>query len=166
MIGPAFVKFAVTKAQEVGLNITEEDIIQTTKIVDFMDRNPPLIYENMRLTDILKLFSENNNLYYPVISKDKKIQGIITVEGIKQTILHMDMGGLLLAHDLMEPVITRVAPAATAAEVREILNRYNIEYLPVVDGKEEVVGFIERKNLNKFISTKIIELQKKADSLE
>jgi len=166
IIGPAFVKLAVTKAQEVGLNITEEDIIQTTKIVDFMDKNPPLIYENMRLTDILRLFSENDNHYYPVINKDKKIQGTITVEGIKQTILHMDMGGLLLAHDLMEPVITKVAPTTTTAEVRETLSRYNIEYLPVVDGKGEVVGSIERKNLNKFISTKIIELQKKADSLE
>ncbi|MFC1709784.1 cation:proton antiporter [Candidatus Omnitrophota bacterium] len=165
MIGPAFVKFAVTKAEEVGLNITEEDIIQTTKIADFMEMNPPLIYENMRLAEILKLFSENNNFYYPVINKDKKIQGIITVEGIKQTILHMDMGGLLLAHDLMESVITRVVPTATTAEAFETLNRYNIEYLPVVDEKEEVAGFIERKNLNKFISTKIIELQKKADSL-
>ncbi len=166
LIGPPCTKIAVTKAGEVGLNITEEDIIQQSKAQDFMDKNPPLIYENMQLADILRIFSENDNLNYPVINKNKGLKGIITVEGIKQTILDMDVGSIILAHDLMEPVVTKITSTTTTAETKEILDRYNIEYLPVVDGEDKVAGFIERRNLNKFISTKIIELQKKADSLE
>lgn len=165
ILGPPFIKFAVTKAGEVGLNITEEDIMQQSKAKDFMDKNPPLIYENMQLQNILEIFSENDNLYYPVINKDKILRGIITVESIKQTFLETDIGGLILANDLMESVIAKTSAETPMSEVMKILNKYDIEYLPVVDEKNKITGFIERKKLNKFISTKIIELQKQADSL-
>jgi len=62
ILGPPFTKFAVTKAGEVGLNITEEEIVHQSRAEDLMDKNPPLIYENMQLHDILEIFSENDNL--------------------------------------------------------------------------------------------------------
>ncbi len=165
IIGPPLVKVAVTKAGEIGLNITEEDIIKEGKAKDFMDKNPPLICENMKLSDIIKMFSESDNLYYPVVNEDKKMRGIITVEGIRQTILDTDVGDLILAHDFMEPVIVKIFPDTPIFEVKEILHKYNIEYLPVTDKEDKIKGFIESKKLDRVISTKIIELQKQADSL-
>ncbi|MFH1655397.1 MAG: cation:proton antiporter [Candidatus Omnitrophota bacterium] len=165
MVGPAFVKLAVTKAGEVGLNITEEDVVQQSRVRDFMDKNPPLIYENMRLDDILRIFSENDNLNYPVVNKEKKLKGIITVEGIKQMVLQMDLSGLILAHDLMEPVIAKTSSSVSASEARELLDRYHIEYLPVVKEDDKLEGFIEKKKFNIVIYTKVLELQKQADSL-
>ena len=41
ILGPPFVKLAVTKAGEVGLGITEEDLIRSYKVTDVMDPNPP-----------------------------------------------------------------------------------------------------------------------------
>ncbi len=166
IFGPPFTKFAVTKAGEVNLNITEEDIIQKSTVRDMMDENPPLIYENMKLGDILKIFSESDYLYYPAVDKDKHLRGIITVEGIKQAFLETDIGGLILAHDLMEPVLVKTFAEVPISEVRETLSKYDIEYLPVTDKSNKIEGFIERKKLNKFISTKILELQEQADSLE
>ncbi|NQU18894.1 cation:proton antiporter [bacterium] len=165
LIGPPFTKFALTKAGEAGLNITEEDIIQKSTAKELMDKNPPLIYESMELKDILRIFSDNDNLYYPVINKAGQLRGIVTVEGIKQSFLQMDISGLILAHDLMEPVIAKATVEAPISEVNELLDRYNIEYLPIVGQDDKLEGFIERKKLNKFISTKIIELHKQADSL-
>ncbi len=166
ILGPLFTEFALKRSGEVGLNITEEDIIQKTKAKDAMDKNPPLIYENIQLEDILKIFSESDNLYYPVVNKNKKLCGIITIEGIRQTFLETDIGGLILAYDLMEPVIATASTQTFLSEVKEILNRHNIEYLPIVDENKKIEGFIETKNLNKWISTKIIGLQKQADSLD
>lgn len=48
-------------------------------------------------------------------------------------------------------------------ELRPVPIYQNRPYLPTYVLTE---GFIERKKLNKFISTKIIELQKQADSLD
>jgi len=166
IIGPTLVRIAVIKAGEAGLNITEEDIIQRSSAKDFMDKYPPLIYEDMKLKDILRIFSENDNLYYPVVNSKKKLRGIITVEGIKQAILELDISELILSHDFMEPIIASVSSGTPMSEVKEILNKYNIDYLPVVHENDIIEGFIERKQLNKFISTKMIELQKRVDSFE
>ena len=166
LIGPPLTRFSVIKAKEAGLNITEEEIIEKTKAKEAMDSKPPLIYENMKLNDILKIFSENDSLYYPVIDKQKKLLGIITVEGIRQTFLETDISGLILANDLMELVSAKINGEASISDVRKTLNRYGIEYLPVVDKDNKIQGFLESKKLNKFISTKIIELQRQADELE
>ena len=166
IIGPTFVKMAVIRAGEAGLNVTEEDLIYTTKVSDFMDKKPPLIYENMRLGEILKIFSEDGSLCYPVVSRDDKLKGVITVDGIKQTFLETDIGELILADDLRQPVIARISSDASAADAKEILNRYDIDYLPVVGKDDRLEGFVEKKRFNKYLSTKIIELQKQADSLE
>ena len=77
----------------------------------------------------------------------------------------MDMGGLFLAYDLMDPVLITISSSASASEARELLRRYNIDYLPVVSEDNRLEGFIERKKFNRFLSTKIIQLQKQADSL-
>ena len=166
LIGPSLTKYAVVKAGEAGLNITEDDIIEQSRASDVMDKNPPLIYENAQLRSILEIFSEHDNLYYPVVNKKGKLCGIVTVEGIRQMILEADTGGLILANDLMEPVLAKVEPAAPVSEVNEIFNRYNIEYIPVVDATDKLQGFIERKMLNKYVSTKMIELQRHLDTLE
>jgi len=76
------------------------------------------------------------------------------------------LSDLLLAVDLMEPYVSSVTYDSPLSLVKESLNRYNIEYLAVVSKENTIEGFIEARTLNKIISTKIIELQRKADSLE
>lgn len=165
LVGPTLVKLAVTRAGEAGLNITEEEIIQYSRVEEFMDKKSPTIHENMHLTALLKLFSESDNLYYPVTNENRELKGIITVENLRKTFLDMDLNELLLAVDIMEPVIATTSSKSTVAEARAILHRYNIDYLPVVDENDVLEGFIERQKLNRFVTTQIIEVQKKADSL-
>jgi NhaP-type Na+/H+ or K+/H+ antiporter len=163
--GPLFTKVAIIKAGEAGLNITEEDLVQQTKAEDVMDKNPPIIYENISLLEILRIFSQNANLYYPVVDKERALCGIITVDNIKQTVMDADASALILAHDLMEPAVAKIGPEAPMQEAKELMDRYGLEYLPVVTQENKIKGFIERKLLNKFVSTKIMELRRKADSL-
>lgn len=165
IIGPPFTKIAITKAGEVGLNITEEDLIQKTKVEDIMDKNPPIISEKMTLIDILKVFSDDANLYYPVINDNKDLCGIITVDNIKQTVMDADVSGLILAHDLMQPVLAKAKTETSMPEAKELMDRYGLEYLPIVSDDNKIRGFIEKRMFDKFVSTKILELQQKADSL-
>ena len=165
IIGPLAMRIAITGAGEAGLNITEEDIIRESKAKDIMDTTIPLIHENMSLAQILKTFSETDNLYYPVVNKGKKLLGVITVDNIKNSLMTSGLHSFLLAYDLMEPVIAKAAPSLPMKEVQEILSRYNLEYLPVVSSKDKVIGFLERRQISRKISTKLIELQKQAEAL-
>jgi Kef-type K+ transport system membrane component KefB/predicted transcriptional regulator len=165
IVGPLAMRIAITGAGEAGLNITEEDIIRESKVKDIMDINVPLIYEHMPLVQILKTFSETDNLYYPVVDKNQKLLGVITVDHIKNSLMTSGLHSFIIAYDLMEPVIAKVSPDLPMTEALEILNRYNIEYLPVVSGKDKVTGFLERRQIARKIFTKLIELQKKAEAL-
>jgi Kef-type K+ transport system membrane component KefB/CBS domain-containing protein len=165
IISPLGIRIAITKAGEAGLNITEEDIIRESKAGNIMDTTIPLIYENMSLAQILKTFSETDNLYYPVVDGKKKLLGVITVDNIKNSLMTSGLDSFLLAHDLMEPVIAKASYNLPMVEVQEILSRYNLEYLPVVSAKNEVLGFLERRQISRKISTKLIELQKQVESL-
>jgi Kef-type K+ transport system membrane component KefB/predicted transcriptional regulator len=162
LIGPACVKIAVKKGGEIGLNITEDDLIASSTVRDFMDPKPPVIFENMKMNEILVLFKNTPNLYYPVVSATRRILGLITVAHIKETFLESDLDTILLAYDIMEPVRTTVRPTTSIREVKQILQSNFVESLPVVDENEILVGFIESNLIDKIISTKMIELRKKA----
>ncbi len=165
IIGPLAIRIAITGAGEAGLNITEEDIIRESKAKDIMDATIPLIFENMSLTEILKIFGQTDNLYYPVVNENKKLLGVITVDHIKNSLMTSGLDTFLLAYDLMEPVIAKTSPDLPMIEVQEILNRYNLEYLPVISAENKVLGFLEKRQISRKISTRLIELQKQAESL-
>ncbi|MFH1414349.1 MAG: cation:proton antiporter [Candidatus Omnitrophota bacterium] len=164
LIGPYFVKIAVTRAGEVGINITEEDFINKTQTKEIMEKSLPLIYENDSLDKVLSTFTETPNLYYPVVDKDKKLTGIIGVDSIKNTLAEKELIGLALAADLQEPVVAKINENSMLSEAKNVLNKYNIEYLPVVTEADKVVGFIERRILAKAVSAKMMELQKQVES--
>lgn len=165
IIGPPFTKWAVTKAGEVGLNITEEDIIRSTRAGDVMDKDVPVIYEDVSLSEILRVFGESANLYYPVVDADKHLLGIITIDNLKDTFAASGLQSFLLAHDLMEPAVAVTTPETPMSEVKEVIDSYNLEYLPVVTKENRVLGLLESRRIKRFISRKILELQRQAESL-
>ena len=165
IIGPVFVKVAVKKAGEIGLNITEDDIVKTNKISDLLKDKRVVIGETMKIGEILKLFSESDNLNYPVTNKNDELVGIISVEHIKAVLDKMELSELLLAHDIMEPVITTSVSNITIFEAREQMKHNNLDYMPVVDDKK-VIGLVENRNINRYVSFKLLELQQKVNELD
>ncbi len=162
MAGPYFVKMAVTKAGEAGLNITEEDLIRRSKAEDIMEKNPPLVYQHMSLSKILEMFCNNPNLSFPVVNEEKQIKGIISVDNIKNTFMLTGLNEFLLAYDLMDPVIEVAKPNSPMTEVKDSLEKNRLECMPVVSDDDRVIGFIEAKEIKRLISRKIAELKEKA----
>ncbi|MDD5618452.1 MAG: cation:proton antiporter [Candidatus Omnitrophica bacterium] len=165
IIGPPSVKYAVVKAGEVGLNITEEDFIYKTRIKEVMDKNPPLLHENTPLERILELFSETNNFYYPVVDSEKRLTGIVSIDNLRNAVRDPDLKGFILAADLKEPVKITVSSDETLSKAKEMLNKYNLEYIPIVSQADKLEGFLEIRMLERLIEKKILELQRQADAL-
>jgi len=166
LTGPTFVKMAVTKAGEAGLNVTEEDLIKQSKVRDVMDKNPPIIYDHMCLNKILEIFSNHDNLYYPVVNEDKYLMGIISIDHLKKTFMLSGLNEVLLAYDLMEPVIAVTYPDTPMTEARDEMARNHVECVPVVSKDNKLLGFIESRSIQRLISKKIAELERKSMDLE
>ncbi len=166
LLGPPSVKYAVAKAGEIGLNVTQNDVLRRTNISEVMDKEPPLIYASMHLGEILDIFSNSHYHNYPVVDKDKKVVGVISTESIRQSLPNIEAGNLICAYDIMEPVTKmKIDPDFSLSEADELFDKYNLDYLPVADRHSRIVGFLEKRMINKFVSSKLIEAEQKITSL-
>ncbi|MDP8265384.1 MAG: cation:proton antiporter [Candidatus Aceula meridiana] len=166
LIGPPCVKYAIVKSGEAGLNITEEDLIHKTKLTDLIDKKFPLIEKNTTLGRILEIFENNPYFYYPVVDDDKKLQGIISIDTIRQAFMFTDISSFLLAVDIMEPARKKILLSAPAEEVKQFFDLYHLDFVPVVDETDKVIGCIEARMFYQFISKKMLEAEQKVFSLE
>lgn len=166
LLGPPFVKLAVTKAGEVGLGITEEDLIGSYTVSDVMDSNPPVIrlYDSMaRILDVIS--SADAYLYFPVINDTGEFQGAIGLEDLKPILGEQaSVGKLLIAYDLMADCDERVTPKTPLQEAITRMRKTRLEFLPVLESIEtnKFAGLLERRALDKVIATEMLRRKQAA----
>ncbi len=166
LLGPPCVKYAIVKAQEAGLNITAEDVLRKTTVSQIIDKNPPYIYENIPLKGILAIFSQSSYHTYPVVDNEKKLKGVITLESIRRSFTYNEAGSLVIAHDIMEPAVNqKISVHSSLLEAEEIIDKYSVNYVPIVDDKTTLLGFAEKEAIDKFVSAKLIEAEEKVASM-
>jgi len=167
IFGPMLVKLGVKKAGEVGMNVTEEDLIKTYKVADVMDTSPTSIPQDMPLPQILEVFSTSDSLYYPVIDAQSRIKGVITIADIKEMFASRDVAAWLLACDVAEPVLDKTTPNTPLEEAFDQMRRYDIESIPVVadDSSNQLVGVLDYRKVNRKISAEVLHRQKTADGI-
>ena len=167
IIGPVLVKTGVTRAGEVGMNITEEDLIRLHSVSDVMDNQAPAIPAGMGLGEVISIVSSTDSFYYPVVSTENEFVGAITLHGIRNTFATQELHDWLIALDIMEPVMANLTPQMPLAEALEKARRHDVEYLPVVSSEETAVfvGVLNCPAVHRFLSAEVLSRQEKADSM-
>jgi len=167
IIGPIGVKIGATKSGEVGLNVTEEDLIKKYNVNDVMETDVPIIAEGTSLSELLKTVSSTEHLYYCVIDNDKKVTGAITLEGIRNTFATQELSDWLVALDITEPIVDIVTPDTVLSDAIELMKRDRIEYMPVVTSKQsrEYAGVLDLRAMHRHLSAEILSKQREADSM-
>ncbi len=167
IFGPMFVKLGVKKAGEVGLNITEDDLIKTYNVRDVMDTKAPVITTGTSLSEVIKVVSTTDRFYYPVIDSDKKLIGAITLDGIRSTFTTQELNDWLVALDIMEPVIAKVTPDVALSEAFDKSRRLDTEHIPVTASSEddEFVGLLNCRAVRRSLSAEVLSRQQKADKI-
>jgi len=167
ILGPMLVKVGVEKAGEIGMNVTEEDLIKMYTVKDVMDTKPTSIAQDLPLHQILEVFGTSESVYYPVIDGQSRIIGIITIADIKEMFANQDVAGWLLACDVAEPVLDKTTPNKPLEEAMERMKRYDLENMPVVASDEcnELVGVLDYRIVNRKISAEVLHRRKMADEM-
>lgn len=165
ILGPMCVKIGVKKAGEVGLNVTEEDLIKAYSVSDVFDDKPVSITEDLLLQEILEIFSTTDFVYYPVVDAKSRIIGIITIAGIKDLFANQNVAGWLLACDVAEPVQDKVTSDKPLEETFELMRHYDLEHLPVVAAEDDdrLVGVLDYRKANRKISAEVLRRREAAD---
>ena len=174
LVGPVFVKIGVTKAGEVGLNVTVDDIKKNSRVTDVMwgkekicnYDSPAIVSETESLFTILNSFSRNQNLNYAVKNSQGKLVGIISLEHLKEVMQIGDFAESMLAMDVMDPAKITVKPSTTLPDAYALFEEYDIDAMPIVDTDGEAVGILEKATVDHYLHTRIIELNRKLDELD
>jgi len=167
IIGPIGTRFAVARAGEIGVNITEDDLIEAYSVADVMDTKSPVITADMPLNKVLRIVSTTGNFYYPVVDKDKELAGVVTLDGIRNTFATQELNDWLVALDIAESIVAVVTPDMALSEALERTRRLGVEYLPVVasDKDSTFVGVFDCRLVRRSLSAEVLSRQQKADSI-
>jgi len=167
ILGPMAVKLGVKKAGEVGMNVTEEDLAKTYKVADMMDKKVPQIPAGTSLSELIKIMGDTDSSFYPLIDKNEKLIGAVTLEGIRNTFTTRELTDWLVALDIVEPIVAEITPEITLSEAFEKMRRYNIDYIPVVSSPEErkFLGVLGTRSAHRQLSAEVLAKQKEVDSM-
>lgn len=167
IIGPFGVKYGAGKAGEVGLNITEEDLMKTYKAVDVLNRNIPAIPAGMPLRNIIEVVGSTESYFYSVVDNNDSLIGSITLNGIRRTLATQELHDWLVALDIMEPITEKVNGDIPLPQALEKMQTYDLEYLPVVqpDDHGRFIGVLNANAVRRKLAAEVIAKQQEADSM-
>jgi len=167
MIGPLGVKFGARKAGELGLNITEDDLIKTYTVADIMDTAVPVIDAGTPLSEMIKVVGSTDSPCYPVIDYDNKLAGLVTLNGIRNTFATQELNEWLIALDIAEPVSESLNPNMSLSDALVEAKKLDTEFLPVTasDDANKYLGILDVRAVYRRVSTEVLAKQKEADSM-
>jgi Kef-type K+ transport system membrane component KefB/predicted transcriptional regulator len=167
MIGPLGVKFGAKKAGELGLNVTEQDLIRIYTVADIMDTTVPVMDAGMTLSEMIRVVGSTDSPCYPVVDMDNKLTGLVTLNGIRNTFATQELNEWLIALDIVEPVSDSLRPDVPLSEALDEVKRLDAEFLPVtaVDDGEKYLGVLDVRAVYRRLSAEVLAKQKEADRM-
>lgn len=174
LLGPICVKHGVSKAGEVGLNVTVDDIRKTAKVKDVMWGNDyvcsyeslAVVSETARLDSVLDLFSRQYNLNYVVKGEDGKLIGVIALEHLKEVMQIGEFAYSMLAMDVMDKPVITCKPDELLPNVYVMFDDFDVEAIPIVDDEGKPMGIIEHQTADHYLHSRVLELNRTLEKLD
>ncbi|MFC1490082.1 cation:proton antiporter [Candidatus Latescibacterota bacterium] len=159
--GPALVKLAVKLAKETGRNVTEEDVIDSMVVENAMDKDVIHIPENMKLTDVVQIFTENDSLFYPVVDMNGALIGTLSLSGLKTLLADQESWKWLIVSDILEPLEEKTTPSVPLRIILNHMHKLKIDQVPVVDEKDNniPIGMLDISKINKRVGKRLITMR-------
>lgn len=167
MIGPIGVKYGGGKAGELGLNVTEDDLIKSYKVRHVMGADVPVIAAGASLKDVLSTVGSTAHPCYCVVDDHRKVIGAVTLEDIRNVFVAGELNEWLVALDIAEPIAETVTPDTVLSEAVELMEHDKIEYIPVVVSQQsrEYAGVLDSRAMHRHLSAEVLSKQREADSM-
>lgn len=144
---------AIALAREGGIGIIHrfmtigdqvDEVLRVKRSESVMIEQPYTIKDDMKVHDAKKMMREYGVSGLLVETEDRTLDGIITNRDI---IFEKNMERKVA--ELMTKNVITAKYGTTMEQAKEILHKYRIEKLPVVDDKKRIVGLITSKDIMK-----------------
>ena len=115
------------------------------KIKSLMIVNPVTVTENTSIQNAIELMKEKGFRHLPVVSKEMKLKGFITLSDLKQGLIPAMVGDLTLSDLMITDPIT-VVPDDDLETAARLIYEHKISGMPVVVN-DKLVGIITESDI-------------------
>lgn len=167
LVGPIGVKYAVTKAKEVGLNVTDQDILLQHCVADVVTNEYVAIDQRANLQTVIEIFGDNDNFNFPVLNDENEFEGIITIDNLKDTLSDREgLGMFIIASDLIDDNYIEVSTSETLFDVSVKMETEGFSFVVVNDKDSKFVNILDKREIQSFIKRKTLTSSNRADRLD
>lgn len=161
LIGPPAVKVAAKLADEIGKDVTAEDVIQSWKVKDIMTKEIEPIQDKALLKQVMHSFSQTENLYHPIINSKDQVVGILTFNELRNIMLDPESWNWLVASDVASPAKEFVYENDPLEKAIKLFSQLGAEYLPVLTDSESkhFAGSADYKHIQQRINQHIVSMK-------
>ncbi len=147
---------------EAGKNI---DILRTHKITNLIMDTIPVIYEYTPFDQILNIFMQSHYTTLPVLDKEQRVTGTISLRDLRPVLFERDVAPLLLATDIMSENIFVLEKDNTLEEALQKMEIDDRDLLPVVESTESMryLGMVSREDIWRLYSKESLLLTDSRD---
>jgi IMP dehydrogenase len=144
---------AISMAQEGGIGVIHKNMSIADQVIEVhkvkraengMIINPITINHNATVNEALALMKEYHIGGIPVVNRNNKLKGIVTNRDLR---FERELSRPI--KDIMTKKVITIPEFSNFAEAADILQRYKVEKLPVVDNENHVIGLITYKDILK-----------------
>ena len=121
------------------------------KVKDVIEPNIHFLYEEDTILHASKLMKEEKIRNLPIIDKNKKLVGLITLREIIETIFHSPDQISVRSAMLKQEQVTCVKLDDDLTHAIEIMMTNKFGCLPVIDNNGNLIGIISEANLLKVL---------------
>lgn len=169
ILGPICVRYGVTKAGEVGLDVSAEDIMKKAKVADVKVAGKKICHKDSytivndvdMIGQIIASFQKHENTNYCVRGSDGKLCGLISLEHLKEAMQIGEMGEFMLAMDVMEKPLMTCSPEMPLPDAYKLFEDYDTEAICIVNENNEPVGILEKYTVDHYLHNELLELNHK-----
>lgn len=159
LIGPPFVKFAVTRAKENNRRITEEDALAQMELKEVMTVDMPVLSEATSLEEAIELFGNSSSDALPVVDQDGRVEGYFTLDSFRDVLPERDTWNWLLVSDtqaLRKPV--SVSTNSSVTDAYRLMLDSELDSLVVLDADNPdiLAGIIELRKLRGAVRRRLL----------
>lgn len=124
-------------------------VLQDLKVKDVMKKDPIVIREDMKFTDILHFIPKTKHNSFPVVNRDNQLVGVLRFEEIREFVFEEGLEEIVVAKEICDTHPEAVIPTNSLADAIEKIGFRNIELLPVIDSKDShnLLGIITRRDI-------------------
>lgn len=139
----------------------EKYFIQKLSISELIEKDFLKISPEIPIGKLVKEILKTNRNIFPVVDKNGKLLGVITLNDIRSLLLNSEVYNLLLAYEIMDKNFHSIDISSDINDVLDIFERDDVWNVAVTENGK-YIGFISKSNLfNKYISAWSSEAEEK-----